>query len=76
MIDPELVQKLEEQDVKIEEIRQSMRAMKRYFQIIFWVTIVFFVLPLVGLLYAVPKAMTSYLGSMNIEDLQGLEGLY
>lgn len=75
-MDNELAEKLREQDAKIEEIRESVRAIRRYFQITFWVTIVFFVLPLVVLLYAVPKAMNFYLGSMNIEDLQGLEGLY
>ncbi|MEK7509140.1 MAG: hypothetical protein AAB605_00320 [Patescibacteria group bacterium] len=75
-MDIDLAQKLQEQDAKLEEIRGSVRAMKRYFQITFWVTIIFFVLPLLGLLYAVPKAMNSYLGSVNIEDLQGLEMIY
>ena len=75
-MDIELAEKLKEQDAKLEEIRESVRAMRRDFQITFWVTIVFFVLPLLGLLYAVPKAMNSYLGSVNIEDLRGLEMIY
>jgi len=73
-MDAELAAKLNELDAKIEEVRQSSHKMQRYFQITFWVTIVFFVLPLLGLVYAVPKAMNSYIGAMNIDtlDLQGL----
>ncbi len=73
-MDTELKARLDAQDVKIEEIRQAVVTMKRYMQITFWVTVVLFVLPLFALVYAVPKAMNSYLGAMNIDtfDLQGL----
>lgn len=73
-MDAELKARLDAQDAKIEEIRESVFAMRRYMQITFWVTVVFFVLPLFALVYAVPKAMNSYLGQMNIDtlDLQGL----
>jgi hypothetical protein len=74
-MDAELAQKLQEQDAKLEEIRASVKAMRRYFQITLWLTIVFLVLPLVGLIYAVPKAMNSYVGSLDAETLQVLEGL-
>ena len=75
-MDAELAAKLNELDAKIEEVRQSSHKMQRYFQITFWVTIVFFVLPLLGLVYAVPRAMNSYTNSLNVEDMQGLEGLF
>jgi hypothetical protein len=74
-MDAELTQKLQEQAVKIEEIREAVKATRRYMQITFWVTIIFLVLPLFGLLYAVPKAMNSYMGMINIDTLDGLEGL-
>jgi hypothetical protein len=74
-MDAELAQKLQEQAVKIEEIREAVKATRRYMQITFWVTIIFLVLPLFGLLYAVPKVMNSYMGSINIDMLKGLEGL-
>jgi len=73
-MDTELSERLKAQDAKLEEIREAVLAMRRYMQITFWVTVVFFVLPLFGLLYAVPKVMNSYIGSMNIDtlDLQNL----
>jgi uncharacterized membrane protein YozB (DUF420 family) len=74
-MDAELARILKEQDVKIEEIRADVRATRRYMQTAFWVTVVFLVLPLIGLIYAVPKAMNSYLGEINAESLQMLEGL-
>jgi len=74
-MDAELTQKLQEQALKIEEIREAVKATRRYMQITFWVTVVFLVLPLLGLMYAVPKAMNSYLGALNMDSLDGLEGL-
>ena len=75
-MDAELAAKLNEIDAKTEEVRQALHKMQRYFQITFWLTIVFFVLPLIGLVYAVPKAMSSYTSSVNVEDIQGLQGLF
>ena len=74
-MDAELSERLKAQDAKLEEIREAVSAMRRYMQITFWVTVVFFVLPLFALVYAVPKAMNSYLGAINIESLEVLEGL-
>lgn len=72
-MDVELAQKLQQQDAKIEEIREAVLATRRYMQITFWVTIAFLVLPLFGLIYAVPKAMST-MGSLSIDQLD-LEGL-
>lgn len=69
-MDAELAERLQEQAAKLEEIRLSVRTMMRYFKITFWVTVILFVLPLIGLLFAVPSAMNSYLGSLNIDNLQ------
>lgn len=74
-MDTELAQKLQQQEAKIEEIREAVLATRRYMQITFWVTIVFLVLPLLGLVYAVPKAMSSYTSMIEAGDLQVLEGL-
>jgi hypothetical protein len=72
-MEAELAQKLQEQDAKLEEIRLAVRKMQLYFRITFWVTVVCFVLPLVGLLFAVPKAMNSYLGSLDIDNIENLQ---
>lgn len=72
-MDAELMQKLQEQDAKLEEIRLAVHKMQLYFKITFWVTVILFVLPLVGLLFAVPSAMNSYLGSLNIDNIDNLQ---
>ncbi|OGG59758.1 hypothetical protein A2765_04180 [Candidatus Kaiserbacteria bacterium RIFCSPHIGHO2_01_FULL_56_24] len=72
-MDAELAERLKGQDAKLEEILLAVHKMQRYFQITFWVTVVFFVLPLVLLLFAVPKAMNSYLGSLNIDTIDTLQ---
>lgn len=74
-MDTELSARLNAQDKKLEEIREAVQATRKYMQITFWVTVVFLVLPLVGLLYAVPKAMNSYTGALNLDSLEVLEGL-
>jgi len=58
-LERQILQKLEEQDKKISEIHAFTQKTNRYF---FWtmvLTIVFFVLPLFGLLFAVPYLLSS-----------------
>lgn len=74
-MDTELSARLQAQDAKLEEIRIAVAATRKYMQITFWVTVVFLVLPLVGLLYAVPKAMSSYSAAVNMDTLELLNGL-
>jgi uncharacterized membrane protein len=59
-MDLELQRKIDEQGVKVDEILKTVTKIKRYFQIMTWVTIIAVVLPLLGLLFAVPAFMTNY----------------
>jgi hypothetical protein len=62
----ELVQKLEKQSAQIEEVSRSVNQMKKYMMLTFWITLAVVVLPLVGLLFAIPTLMS------GLGALQGL----
>ncbi len=47
-------------ETKIDAIQADIKKMKSYFLWTFWVTIALFVLPLLGLIVAVPKFLDSY----------------
>jgi len=64
-MDEEIKQKLLEQDEKINEIHNMMKGMKRNSQIGLWIGILFFVLPLIGLIIVIPWFLDSYLGALN-----------
>jgi hypothetical protein len=64
-MDAELAAKLQEQDAKLTAILESVEKTRRYFQITLWVSVLFFVLPLIGLVFAVPYAMNSYVGALG-----------
>ena len=60
MIDPELLAKLDAIDAKAERAYRAAESARKY---LFWtgvVTIILFVLPLIGLLFAVPQFIGSY----------------
>jgi len=65
MIDPELAAKLEEISAKADAAYRSAEKVRKY---LFWtgvVTIVLFVLPLIGLMFAIPAFMSSYVAPIN-----------
>lgn len=53
-MDQELDARLRAQDEKLEQIYASAEKMRKYFLLSLIVSVVFFVLPLVGLLFAIP----------------------
>lgn len=64
-------------ETKIDAIQADVKKMKRYFLLTFWVTIALFILPLLGLLFAIPKFLDSYANidlpdQNNIEDINNL----
>ena len=71
-MDPQMQQKIQELEAKIDAIYVSTEKTRKYFQWTLWITLILFVLPLLALLVVVPKAMSSYLGSISGSDLQGL----
>ncbi len=67
-MDQELQKKLIEQELKLDAIYKSVEKTRKYFLIIIWVTIIMAVLPMIGLLFAIPKFLGVYssLGGLGI----------
>ncbi|TSC71434.1 MAG: Uncharacterized protein G01um101470_608 [Parcubacteria group bacterium Gr01-1014_70] len=61
----EVLLKIKEQDAKLDAIWKSVEKTRKYFLVIMWVTVVLFVLPLVGLVFIIPRFLDTYLGSFN-----------
>ena len=55
----EIIQRLTAQDAKIDLIAKDVRSIKRIFLISFILSVVFLVLPLLGLVFAIPMLMDS-----------------
>ena len=61
----EVTQKLLALEAKIDAIYISVEKTRKYF---FWtmvVTLVLFIVPLIGLVFAIPTFMSGYVGGMN-----------
>jgi len=61
----ELTKKLDLQGQKIDAIYRSVEKTRKYFLVIIWVSIIAFVLPLIGLVFVIPTFLNSYLGSFE-----------
>lgn len=59
-MDEETKLKLKEQGEKIDAIYKSVEKTRKYFQMIFWITILTIVLPLVGMIFVIPKFLGIY----------------
>ena len=59
-MDQEIKNKVDALEQKVDQIFISVEKTRRYFQWIFWITIVAFVLPFVGLLFAIPSFLSGY----------------
>ena len=68
-MEDDIVKQLAEQGEKIEKIYKSVRRMQKYFEWTFILTIVFFVLPLIGLAFVIPLFLKTSLGSLNVGGL-------
>lgn len=65
MIDAELQKKLDEQSAKIDAIYKSVEKTRKYFLTIIWVTVIAFVLPIMGLIFVLPSFFSSYTSTLN-----------
>lgn len=65
MNEQELALKIEDLTKKVDAIYASVEKTRKYFLWTFIVSIVFFVLPLLALLFAVPSFMSSYSGALS-----------
>lgn len=61
----ELLQKIKEQDTKLQAIWQSVEKTRKYFLIIMWVTIAMIILPLIGLIFVIPSFLSSYTSALD-----------
>lgn len=59
-MEQEILNKLNEQDEKINAIYESVEKTRKYILIVTIATIVAFVLPLVGLLFIIPSFISNY----------------
>ena len=66
-MDPELQKRIEAQDAKLDAIYTSVEKTRKYFLIITWITIITVVLPLIGLIFAVPSFLSTYSNISNIQ---------
>ena len=64
-MDQELKNKIEELEKKIGAVYHSVERIRKYFLLIFWITLITFVLPLIALIFVVPMFMSSYIGSFQ-----------
>ena len=61
----EILSKIEAQNAKIDAIYVSVEKTRKYFQIIMYVTLATVLLPLIGLLFALPMFVSSYTSSFQ-----------
>ena len=64
-MDQEIQKKLDEQGAKIDAIYKSVEKTRKYFLVIIWITIIAFVLPLIGLAFAIPSFLSTYTSAIN-----------
>jgi hypothetical protein len=59
-MEPEIKTKLDALEQKTDAIFKSVEKTRKYFLIIMWITVVAVVLPVIGLLFAIPSFLSSY----------------
>ena len=64
-MDEEIIKKIEIQEQKLDQIYRSVEMMRKYFLWTFILTIVLFILPLIGLLFVIPKVLSIYTRALN-----------
>jgi hypothetical protein len=64
-MDPKLQEQLDEQEVKINQIYESVKKTERYMRLTFWVTIGIVVLPVLLALFIVPPLISSLTSSFG-----------
>ncbi len=65
-MESEILKQIQEQEAKIEQIYISVEKTRKYFQWTMIITIVLFVLPLIGLIFAIPAFLSSYSQIQNL----------
>jgi type II secretory pathway component PulF len=59
-MEDEILKKIEEQDEKLDEIYKSVETTRKYFLVALIITVVAIILPLIGLMFIIPKFLDIY----------------
>lgn len=68
-MEPELAQRLAALETKVDALYASVEKVRKYFLWTGIITVVLFVLPLIGLVFAIPQFLNSYSQINNIDAL-------
>ena len=64
-MEQETIKRIDALDKKLDEIYRSVEKTRKYFLWVLIATIVMFILPLIGLVFAIPQFLSIYSGAMN-----------
>ncbi len=64
-MDSQILQKLEQQNEKIDALAKTVNKLQKYFMATFWITVVLFVIPLVAIVFIVPSFLDGYVSSLD-----------
>ena len=64
-MEEQILKKIEEQNEKIDSLTKTVNKIQKYFLITFWVTMAFFVLPLIAAIFIIPSLLNTYLSSFE-----------
>ena len=64
-MEEQILQKIEEQNEKIDILMQAVDKMRKYFLATLWITVALFVLPLIAAIFIIPIFLNTYLGSLE-----------
>lgn len=64
-MEPDIQKKLEEQSAKLDAIFVSVEKTRKYFLVIMWITIIAIVIPVIGLIFAIPTFLDTYTTSLG-----------
>jgi TRAP-type mannitol/chloroaromatic compound transport system permease small subunit len=65
-MEQEILQKLNDQQVLIDKMYKSVEKMRKYFLWTFILSLVFFILPLIAMIFVLPSFINTYMGSLGI----------
>lgn len=64
-MNPDIQQRLDTIEAKVDATYTEVRKTRKIFQVILWVTIIAFVLPAIGLVFAIPTFINTYTTTLN-----------
>ena len=64
-MEQDIQKKLEEQGTMLDQIFTSVEKTRKYLLIIIWITVIVVVLPVIGLIFAIPAFIDTYTSSLE-----------